>query len=203
MKRITILLSLLITFLCSNAAITAGPSARTILDRTAAALSAKGGAMANFKATGAKTGTTSGTIKVKANKFQATIPNAIVWYDGTTQWAYMKSTNEVTVSKPSADKRMSMNPYTFITFYKQGYNMSATKKGASYVVHLTAKGKKAIQEMYITVNASSYVPSTIKVKQNNSWTTITISHFRAVNLPNSTFTFRAKDYPTAEVIDLR
>ena len=41
------------------------------------------------------------------------------------------------------------------------------------------------------------------MRQTNDWTTITISNFKAKNLPNSTFTFPAKDFPQAEVIDLR
>jgi outer membrane lipoprotein-sorting protein len=57
--------------------------------------------------------------------------------------------------------------------------------------------------MYITVNQKSHVPSQIRMKQKHGWTTINISNFKAVSLSDGTFRFNAKDYPQAEVIDLR
>ena len=88
--------------------------------------------------------------------------------------------------------------------YKQGYSSTLSKKGANYEVHLTATDKKRnIEEMYITVNQKSHVPSKIRMKQKHGWTTINISNFKTVSLSDGTFRFNAKDYPQAEVIDLR
>ena len=79
-----------------------------------------------------------------------------------------------------------------------------TTKGNSYEVHLTATDKKRnIQEMYITVNKTSYAPTQVKMKQRNGWTTINISSLKASKLNDAIFRFNAKDYPHAEVIDLR
>lgn len=41
------------------------------------------------------------------------------------------------------------------------------------------------------------------MRQGTTWTTISISNFQSKNQPNSTFIFSAKDFPQAEVIDLR
>jgi len=38
---------------------------------------------------------------------------------------------------------------------------------------------------------------------NGKWTTIMISNFRASNLSDSMFSFNSKDFPEAEIIDLR
>ena len=78
-------------------------------------------------------------------------------------------------------------------------------KNGSYVVHMTAQNKKrSVQEVYITINKHSYTPSLIKMRQGaNNWTSITVRNFQAVNQPNSKFTFNAKDFPKADVIDLR
>jgi outer membrane lipoprotein-sorting protein len=179
-------------------------TARKILDRTAAVVGNKSGASANFKISNAKIGTTSGSLSIKGNMFQARTPQAIVWYNGKTQWTYMKKTNEVNVSNPTEAQRMQMNPYTFISMYRKGYTLSSSKKGGSYVVHMKAQNKKrSVQEVYITVNARTYVPSAIKMRQNSGWTNITVSNFKKAKLSNSTFTFRAKDYPKAEIVDLR
>ncbi len=178
--------------------------ARKVLDKTAAVVGNKKGASANFTVSGGKIGTTSGTIAIKGAMFHASTPKAIVWYNGKTQWSYLKSTNEVNVSTPSAAQRLRMNPYAFITLYKSGYNLGVTTKGANQVVHMTAQNKRqAVQEIYLTVNSKTYVPSMVKMKENGSWTTISVSGFKAKSLPNSTFTFKQKDFPSAEVVDLR
>lgn len=177
--------------------------ARRVLDKTAAMIGRKGGASASFSISG-KMANTSGSVAIKGNMFYAHTPQATVWFNGKTQWAYMKNTGEVNVTNPNEAKQAQMNPYKFITIYRNGYNMDMKTSGSSYNVHLTAQNKKrSIQEMYIKINSSTYQPSCVKMRQGNNWTTINISKFRAANQPNSVFSFDAKDYPKAEVIDLR
>ncbi len=82
--------------------------------------------------------------------------------------------------------------------------MSATTSGANDEVHLVAQNKnKSIAEMYITINRKTGVPSKVKMKHKGKWSTITVSNFSPKSLSNAIFTFNSKDYPTAEVIDLR
>ena len=178
--------------------------ARKVLDKTAAVVGNKRGASAKFTVSGSKIGTDSGTIAIKGSMYHVSTPKAIVWFNGKTQWSYLKSTNEVNVTTPSAAQRMKMNPYAFITLYKSGYNLGVTTKGGYQVVHMTAQNKaQAVQEIYLTVNSKTFVPSMVKMKENGTWTTISISGFTAKSLSNSTFTFKQKEFPSAEVIDLR
>ena len=58
------------------------------------------------------------------------------------------------------------------------------------------------KEMYVTVS-KSYQIQTDKMRQSSGWTTIRVSNFRKVNLSDSHFRFNSKEYPNAEVIDLR
>ncbi|MGM9709611.1 MAG: LolA-like putative outer membrane lipoprotein chaperone [Prevotella sp.] len=200
----TKLISLILAMFCISATAQNADQAKKILDKTAAVVGNKNGASASFKMSSEKIGTATGTIAIKGRKFQAVTPKAIVWFDGKTQWSYLKSTNEVNITTPTEAKRMKMNPYTFITMYKTGYNMGVKTSGSNYVVHLTAQNKqRSVQELYVTVNKTTYTPVQVRMKEGNTWTTINISNFKAAKLPDSTFTFNAKDYPTAEVIDLR
>ena len=178
--------------------------ARAILDKTSKVIGHKSGVSASFTLNNPTTGNVSGTIAVKGGKFNARTPQAIVWFNGKTQWTYMKKNNEVNISTPTQAQQQMMNPYTFINVYKTGYKMSSAKAGASYEVHLVAQNqKRSIQEMYVTVNSKTSVPSRVKMKHNGRWYTVTISNFSAKKQPDSLFTFNSKDYPSAEVIDLR
>lgn len=176
--------------------------ARKILDKTAAVLSSKGGAKANFRMTGCM-GNVSGSVSIKGNKFNAYTPSAIVWYDGRTQWTYMKRTQEVNVSNPTEAQQQSMNPYKFLYIYKNGYSMDMKSTATGWKVHLKAYNQaRTIKEMYIDIT-KKYQLNTVKMRQSGGWTTISVSGFRKASLPDSQFRFNAKDYPNAEVIDLR
>ena len=202
MKKTILVSLLLLTTICISAQ--NATEARKILDKTASVIGRKGGASASFKISNAKIGSTSGTIAIKGNKFHARTPQAIVWFNGKTQWSYMTSTDEVNISTPTEAQQMSMNPYKFINMYKQGYTLSMNKSGQNYNVHLVAQNKqRTVQEMYILVNAKTYTPSQVKMREGQTWTTITISSFQAKNQPDAIFAFKAKDFPTAEVVDLR
>lgn len=176
--------------------------ARKILDKTASIIGRKGGAVANFSI-GGKYGNSSGTIAIKGNKFNAKTPQAIVWYDGKTQWTYMKKNQEVNVSTPTEAQQQSMNPYKFISIYKNGFKLGMKNVSEGWQIHLYATNqKRTIKEMYIVVG-KNYLPKTIRMRQSNGWTTIKVTNFKAKNLADTMFRFNAKDFPNAEVIDLR
>ena len=199
MKRIVLAITL--ALLCS---LSYSQTAKEVLDKAAATISNKQGITAKFKISGPNFSPTDGTISVKGKKFQASTEVAIIWFDGKTQWTYMKQNNEVNVSNPSEAELQSLNPYNFINLYKKGFTYNMVTKGNSYEVHLTATDKKrGVQEMYITVNKTSFVPTQVKMKQKQGWTTINISNFKTAKLSDSMFRFNNKDYPHAEVIDLR
>lgn len=199
MKRIIMIC--LIGILCLGAT---AQTAKQVLDKTAKVIGNKTGAKANFSVSGSKIGSTSGTIAIKGNKFNARTSQAIVWYDGKTQWSYLRKTNEVNVSTPTQAQQQSMNPYTFINIYKTGYDMALKTIGTNYQVHLTAQNqKRTVQELYVTIDKKTYIPSQVKMRQGKDWTTIKVSNFKATNIANNAFTFNSKECPGAEVIDLR
>ena len=189
MKRIILLI-----FLASVALhIFAGNAedARKTLDKVASVIGNKSSARASFTISGSKIGKQTGSIAVKGSKFCARTPKAIMWYNGKTQWTYM-----------AASKQQAMNPYAFISLYKKGYRLSQKIQGSTRLVHMVATGRQAISEMYITVNAK-YVPTQVRMLQKGQWVTISISNFSRKAISDSEFVFNSKDYPTAEIIDLR
>jgi len=200
--RILVLALLLLT----GATQVTAQTAKQVLDRCAKVVGNKGGASASFSMTAPRMGSASGTISIKGNKFTAKTADATMWFNGKTMWTYMRKNEEVNVSNPSKDQLNRLNPYNFINLYKKGYSYTMTKKSGSYVVTLksNAATTASVPEMVITMSSSTYVPSVIKMKdRKGNWTTITISNFKARNLSDAAFTFNSKDYPKAEVIDLR
>ena len=199
MKKIILALSLMMACATSFA-----QTAKEVLDKTASAVSNPKGISADFKMSGGM-GNVSGTIAVKGQKFQATTALATVWFDGKTMWTYMKKNEEVNVTTPNEAQLQRINPYNFITLYKKGYDMTMSKSATAYTVHLTAQSQNddKMQELFITVDKKSYHPTQVKMLQGKKWTTFDISNLKAQPLADSMFTFNSKDFPSAEVIDLR
>ncbi len=202
MKKILLLAVLSVFALCISAD-NAG-DAKKILDKTASVVSKKSGVQASFQISNGKIGHTSGTIAVKGSKFNARTPQATVWFDGKTQWTYMKNTDEVNVTTPTKAQQLQMNPLTFINLYKKGYTLSVKTVDGKHEVHMKAQSKSSsIQEMYIVISKTTNIPSQVRMRQKDAWTTVNISNFKATPQSDAIFTFNKKDFPSAEIVDLR
>ena len=110
MKRILWLMALCLSF----SAVRAGEAARArkVLDATAALITGKSGVKANFKADnfvdGVLQGSASGTMCLQGEKFHITTPEMVTWYNGETQWSYIKANEEVNVSVPTEEEKQKI-----------------------------------------------------------------------------------------------
>lgn len=200
MKKLMLALTLMACQLTAGIAQTA----QQVLDKCAAVVSSKDGVQADFTMTSAQYGNASGKIAVKGKMFSATTSQASMWFDGKTLWTYMAQNNEVSVTTPNESQLQTLNPYNFINLYKNGFKYTMTKNGKTFNVHLTSTDeKRKVKEMFINVDQKTYHPTEVKVRQGTKWTTFTISNLKAAKLADTTFRFNSKDYPSAEVIDLR
>ena len=190
----------------------AAQTATDILDRTASTLKGSGGIEAQFEATTfqgtTEKGQTNGTICVKGDKFKVVTPDGNIWFDGKTQWSLYANSDEVNVSNPTEKEIQSINPYTFINLYKHGFNHTMTtttyKGAACYNVRMTPQKPSHIKEMRVIVDKKTYLPYSIRIKQDNDWFRVRISSIKTKNKwKDNFFRFNEKEYPNIEVIDLR
>lgn len=189
-------------------------SARKVLDKVASVFTQKNGVQASFQTehfvNGSVQGSVSGQMTIKGNKFQMTTPDMLTWYNGETQWSYVKANEEVNISTPTPEEQESMNPYTFINLYKKGYNYtlkdSKLRGKPCHEITLKAQSKnKKIQTVILDIDASDYTLLCIRMQQeDHTWIRITIHQFASnQTFKDDDFEFQAKDYPQAEIIDLR
>ena len=213
MKKILCLMALSLHLTAGHAQ--QNGDARKVLDATAAQITGKGGVKADFKADsfsgGNLQGSASGTMCIQGEKFQMTTPDMITWYNGETQWSYVKANEEVNVSVPTPEERQSMNPYAFVNLYKDGYDYTikeTTLRGKPcYEVTLTAKDKrKSLCTIILDIDQRTYAPMCVRMQQrdNGNWTRIAIHQFHTgQSFKTAVFEFNPKDFPQAEIIDLR
>ena len=166
--------------------------ARKVLDKVAAVVGRPGGCSALFILSAGK-----------GRKFYASTAQGKVWYDGRTQWSYLKSTGEVNISTPTEAQQAQMNPYQFLSVYKSGYKLSMKRAGRGYVVTMKATNRARAMKTIVVTVGSNYVPSKVQYLQGGRWTTITLSRFQAKNQSDATFRFNKRMCPGAEIVDLR
>ncbi len=188
--------------------------AKALLDKTAAAFRKAEGIQADFGVKvyerGTLAGTAEGTIQLRGDKFMLTTPETLTWFDGKTQWSYVVANEEVTVSTPTGAELQSLNPYALLTLYQKGfsYKMGTTQsmqgKAVSEVI-LTPDTKQDILGIVLYVAKDSGLPLFIRLEQRNkSYSEITVKTYKTgQKYADSRFTFDARKYPRAEVIDLR
>ena len=179
--------------------------AKKILDQTSAAFANAGGIKATFtiKAGG---GQTKGVLQMKNNKFLLNTNDATTWFDGKTQWSYLKHSEEVNISLPSQEELQNMSPYALLNIYKRGFNYQYNGTvGNNYKVTLTPENKKhSFSRIILLISKSKYQPQHITLEQQKNKSEITVTGYQTKqSFSNSLFQFNKKNYPNAEIIDLR
>ena len=117
--------------------------------------------------------------------------------------------NEVNLTTPTPEEIQQINPYTFVDLYKSGYRLSvsdATYQGKScYEVRMVATRQgSSISEMRITIDRSSYLPHSIRIREGADWTRIRVKSLATgKSWADSVFRFDSKKHPGMEIIDLR
>ena len=213
MKKYLWIMALCLCFAKGNAQ--GNADARKVLDATAAQVTGQGGVKARFKADsftdGNLQGSVSGTMCLQGEKFRMDTPEMVTWYNGETQWSYVKANEEVNVSVPTPEERQAMNPYAFVHLYKEGYGLALKEtvlrgKPCYEVTLADQSGQKALRTIILDIDRRTSVPMCVRMqrREDGQWTRIAIHQFRSGQAFDADdFEFSPADYPQAEVIDLR
>lgn len=213
MKRYII--SIFIALLTLPALAQQQAQAKVVLDKTAALFEKAGGVQAEFSVQAFnKTrlqGESTGTIQLKGDKFLLKTPGATTWFDGKTQWSYLTESDEVNVSTPTPEELQSMNPYALLSLYRKGfsYQMGPAKllrgKPVNEVILTATNKRQELARLTLYVAKESYQPvGIIAESRNGNKSEIIVTHYQTgLKYTDATFVFDKKQYPRAEVIDLR
>lgn len=187
------------------------PDARDILDRAADAFRREGGVKITFSVR-APEENTNGSIRLKGDKFLLETEGVTTWFDGRTQWSYLASSDEVNVSEPTPEELQSINPYSWLSLYKQDYKLKVAKTGnasddtAYKVVMNATKRSQDMQCIILYIEKGSFRPLKLSMVQRGSKDAAVVfinSYQTGKNYDDSLFVFDRKAYPTAELVDLR
>lgn len=214
MKKMVITAVLCTGFLMSVTA-QKDAKARELLNKSSAALAQAGDISAyftlNIKDEMNRTSQAfDGTILMKGNKFRIDTPDQNIYFDGKTQWIYRKSYEEVNITQPAGEEIQILNLKSIFAIYKKNcnYKYMGTKTGVKprkvqEVSLFPQKGE--ISQITVQVNSADYFPVLFHIFYKNKIENIIyINKYETKqNFSDSQFVFDGKQYPDAEIIDLR
>lgn len=150
---------------------------------------------------------TRGSAVLQDAMFTVTTPQFMAWYDGKTQWAFQRATEEVNISEPTADEVMALNPFGILGQPDTYYNSAVVKEsGGTVSVKLTPKAKgTGIVFIVIDCASKDYSPRSITVSFDDGRSmTMTVDSLKpGTRLPATNFRYNPSLYPAREIIDLR
>ena len=195
-----------------NKAQTSDPKAKAAVDKAAAKL--QSGAFQTeikiiFTTQKGEKESQNGTLKLSGNKFYLKTDEFENFFDGKTQWVYMESAGEVTVSEPTKEELQTISPLFIIkNFDKKHYvafEMNAPKDNFSHI-NLFPLDKKSGDyfKIMLVINQTTNEVKKIEILQKNGEKfAVTFSNYTSIKPDNQTFTFVQKNYPKIIVNDMR
>ncbi len=190
-------------------------NANQLVDKAAAAYEATDGLSATFalhtRMEGQGAESFEGQIQMKGDRFTLATPDMHIWFNGKTQWVYVERNEEVNVTTPTDEELQTTNPVLLLRTYKKNYNAAfigestAASGKTANDIELTPKKKGDITKVELQLEKTTSLPSRIAVwMKNGAVTTIQINRIQTgLHQADHVFTFNPKDYPDADVIDLR
>lgn len=200
MKRIlTLILIALAAFTAS-----AATSAEQLMARCAKAVNDAPSLSFNFTLSIGQS-TSTCTMTVARQRFVMQSPDMTVWYNGSTQWTYIASDRELSITEPTADELLECNPFAIVNYYSQLYNVRSIE-GKANTVELTPKrAGTSIRRATVTINPDTSLPAAINATLANGHTfsVKVTSATRGANLTASTFIYNKTTHPAVITNDLR
>ncbi|PRD47382.1 LolA family protein [Sphingobacterium haloxyli] len=143
------------------------------------------------------------------NQFRIELSEQDIISDGRSTWSVLKEDQEVQVSE-SDNNTESIGPNNLFTFYKKGFEYKSTKdeaqnKGVLRVVELTPTDTRTnYAKIKLRINPNKHIHDVIVFDKSGARYTYTINTLYVNHqIPAAKFIFKAADYPSYEIVDLR
>jgi len=151
-----------------------------------------------------------GSISIQENSFKLEINQQIIISDGSTQWIYLKESNEVQIMEYDVEDDM-MSPSKLFTIYEKGYKNSYIELKSlngknMHIIDLFSIESNAFKKIQLQIDADkNQLDNIILYDKNGGSFTYLITNFKTnvENTDDNTYKFIAEDYKDVQIIDLR
>ena len=150
-----------------------------------------------------------GTVVLEGDKYKLSFMGRTVISDAKTVWSYDPDAEEIQISNVSKDAD-AFNPGKLLTSYDESYRSKFIKTAKEngkefYIIDLYPKKGKSFFKIRLKIDkaALQIVSGTVYGKDNVTYT-YSIDKFKHdISTAEGFYTMSVKDYPDADVVDLR
>lgn len=193
------------------AAPTSSVTPQSLLERAEVSLYRTGATVVDFSTqlqdkAGRSAGSTTGKMHLQGDAFRLEYGTITAVYTAGTLTYYDSAEHTLTISKPSQDELLQINPLYFLRSRAQGFaSQLEGKVGATAVVVFTPQQKSNISRVVTTFQTSNGIPTQLvfTAKDKSILTARVAKVSPRTAYAASFFTLSAKSYPGCEVVDLR
>lgn len=150
----------------------------------------------------------SGTFVLKGNQFYLEMDEVQVWFDGKTQWAFMKESNEVSITEPSEEELAAINPVSILSAYKKASTIQfgKVKNEKNHIIVMTPKSKEAtfikVEVQLVKVSGNLY--SIFMQERKGMTNQLTLYNYQKnVPINQNIFVFDKSKFKGVTINDLR
>jgi len=152
-----------------------------------------------------------GKIWIKGDKYKIDMMGTETYFNGKSQWTYLKESNEVNITTPDPDDDETINPAKIFDIYQKGFKVRYIAQKfedtrALYVIDLYPIDKsKPFSRITLKIDKDKNELYAFKrFDKDGNYYTIKIGKITPNKpLVESTFLFNKAKHPGVEIIDLR
>ncbi|MEZ5082060.1 MAG: outer membrane lipoprotein carrier protein LolA [Bacteroidales bacterium] len=152
---------------------------------------------------------TAGKLLVMGNKYRLNIAGQDVISDGETSWTYIEDAGEVQINTVE-DSEEAITPNKLLSSYNESFRSKFIKEGFQYgtpvnVIDLTPVEGKSYYKVRLVIDKEKdqLLEITIFDKNGSTYSYIINKFLPNVDVNPDIFSFKASDFPDADVIDMR
>ena len=146
-----------------------------------------------------------GNIKIHKNKFRLNLNQQLIISDDSTQWIFLKESNELQIMEYDSEDDM-LSPNKLFTIYEKGYKSNYVETTeSSHIIDLFPIESNEFKNIQIQVDINKIqLKKIILFDKNGGSFSYVITRFETNNdLASELFKFNVEDYNDVEIIDLR
>ena len=146
-----------------------------------------------------------GNIKIHKNKFRLNLNQQLIISDDSTQWIFLKESNELQIMEYDSEDDM-LSPNKLFTIYEKGYKSNYVETTESnHIIDLFPIESNEFKNIQIQVDINKIqLKKIILFDKNGGSFPYVITRFETNNdLASELFKFNVEDYNDVEIIDLR
>lgn len=150
-----------------------------------------------------------GKLFTKGEKYCLNMDNRKIISNGTTVWNIMTDIFEVTINNASNDED-AINPTSIFTIWETGHKQKFIKEQVQnnqsvHIIDLSPIKGKAYYKIRLVIDKSKkqLLSATVYEKNGTTYTYMIENFVPNKAIADSKFSFNEKDYPDADIIDMR